>query len=104
MESKAVKLERLEEILMVTPEGTVVIKGNNNPTNEQIGQAVKRYARQFKALDQIHKSTAFQLRKPHPKISDKSGTTKTKEGWIESCNIDEPLFEVLSKTGYLSKV
>ncbi len=104
MISKEVRLKRFEEILTITDEGKVIIEGNTSPTDIQIGQAIRKYARQFVQANKINGKTMFRLNRPHPKIGAEKNTSKTKSEWMKEYNMDEQMFDAVRSSGYLMKV
>ena len=104
MKAKIQRLKRLEEIIAFTDEGKVVLEGNDSPTDIQIGQAMRKYARQFAVAKKIDKNSSFKLNRPHPKIGAEKGTILTKAEWMDQYSMDEQMFNVVRSSGYLMQL
>ena len=105
MISKEVRMKRLEEVLSITNDGKVIIEGNSSPTDIQIGQAIRKYARQFAQVNnKISAQTVFQLKRVHPKMGATKNTSLTKAEWMKQYRMDEQMFDAVRSSGYLMKV
>ena len=101
MQSKAQRIKTLDEIVQATREGEVIINGKENPTDLQISQAIRTYARQFGNIAKIQDDERFLLKNAHPMVSAKKGTIKSKKEWMDEYDWNEDKFMSLKETAVL---
>ena len=87
------RFKSLNEVLQFTREGGVVVEGKENPTDLQISQAVRKYARQFGQERKISMDDRFRLGAPHHMVASPKGTIMSKKEWMEAHGWSEEKFE-----------
>ena len=93
----------LSRFIQINPDGSIIIEGKENPTDLQISQAIRKYARQYGNVNKVNNDERFMLKNVHPMVGDAKGTIKTKEEWMKQQGRDEAKFELMRGTSVLVK-
>ena len=93
MEYNKTRIKSLEEFLRIDADGNIFIDNNDEPTNEQIGAEVRRFARQYAKGKEKIQDDVYRLIAPHPMIGDIRGTQKKRSEWMEQNGWSDEQFD-----------
>lgn len=103
MQTTVKQMIPLNKLIEITRDGEIVIEGKKDPTDLQIAQAIRKYARQYGQVNKIGDNERFMLKNSHPMIGDVKGTIKTKKEWMELQGWSEEKFNNMKDTSVLVK-
>ncbi|MDA7514233.1 hypothetical protein N8508_00430 [bacterium] len=103
MQTTVKRMIPLNELIQINEDGSIIIEGKENPTDLQIAQALRKYARQYGNVNKVNNDERFMLKNVHPMVGDAKGTIKTKGEWMQQQGWDEAKFDVMRGTSVLVK-